>query len=59
MEEVIELYKNFSEEVSNILLWNFYSIYSILIVFNLFDFYLFHKDYLTELIDIFENSEQV
>ncbi len=59
MEDVIQLYEQFSEQVSDFIRLNYYPLYSMLIVFNLFEFYLFHKDYLNELTDVFEKSEQV
>ena len=54
-----ELKKIFIKNFEDFLLWNFYPIYSILIILNLFDFYFLvreKRDYLNELIDIFKKT---
>ncbi|EWS74193.1 dynein motor region D1 hydrolytic ATP-binding site protein (macronuclear) [Tetrahymena thermophila SB210] len=58
-KELEQEYKNFDKEFQVFLRWNIYPVYSLLILINQFDFYLFEKDYLQELIVIFQNSNQI
>jgi len=51
--------QTFLEKLNEFLLWNFYSVYAILIVMNQFDFFLFKKDHISDLFEIFEKSSQV
>jgi hypothetical protein len=59
MSDVLEAHARFALELDVILTWNFYPIYALLTVFNQFDFYLHQKDYLAELLSIFDKSDQV
>jgi len=58
-EDVIKEFDMFNSSTTAFLQWNYYSIYAILAVYNNFDFYLIEKDYLEELLEIFNHSNQV
>ncbi|EAR83015.2 hypothetical protein TTHERM_01043320 (macronuclear) [Tetrahymena thermophila SB210] len=59
VDEILSNNELFNSHFNEFLTWNYYTIYSILIVFNQFDFYLFEKDYFDELLEIFDNTSQV
>ncbi|KAL4466714.1 hypothetical protein ABPG72_009520, partial [Tetrahymena utriculariae] len=59
VDEILANNELFNFHFNEFLTWNYYTIYSILIIFNQFDFYLFEKDYFDELLEIFNNTSQV
>ncbi|KAL4454399.1 hypothetical protein ABPG73_001791 [Tetrahymena malaccensis] len=59
VDDILQNNELFNSHFNEFLTWNYYTIYSILIVFNQFDFYLFEKDYFDELLEIFNNTAQV
>lgn len=63
IQQIVAQFLGFKESFNEFLLWNFYSIYAILMIINQFDFYLIKnekkQDYLQELLTVVKASNQI